>query len=353
MSTVLVAVLVVLSAAAVSCGADTTTVKKTVRVTGPSGASEESAAEQLPCNKQQARKVAAKGRFADESRAIGLVPAHQPILGAQLIGCRDLTSDGSEEMVVQVPGPTGGAPFPWAIFRREAGQWAPALMRTAVLAWRVKIEGEEIRERSPVFAEGYASCCPSGWRQGAIRWRGGEFVYQPLNGTKNRSITLRGDEAESIGGFDLQSGSLPEAIAAFGPPTATAHSRGGNVCPADWDDLGLRIGFANLGTANPCGPEGRVSSAHVTGLEAEQAGWRTEAGATVGASHEALRGLYPQMKVEELAIPPSEELKGRPFTLVERRSIINGTHPRTPTLSARLVGGMVVGFDLSVGAAGE
>ena len=313
----------------------------------------------LPCNDRAADNAVNADRFAHEVRGLGTVPPLSTVFeiyDAKIVGCADLTGDGVEEMVVQllerdVAVEQGtDVPLPWAIYRAEGGKLSPALIRTHVPGAQVEIEGELVRETSTGFAEGDPVCCPSGAREGEVRWDGEQFTYKPESGPRGRTIALADSEAVSLAGFDLQGGSLPDAIGLFGPPST--YSSQGEVCPVSWEDLGLEIDFANLGGLDPCGPDGRVGSARVVGLEARQAGWQTPQDATIDITEEELRKQYPDMQRAEETTFSTDFPEGELFTLVERPSTVGVEEP-TPTLAARIAGGRVVGFEISVGAAGE
>jgi hypothetical protein len=316
--------------------------------------------EAIPCNKRAAENAVNADRFAQEVRDLGAVPPLSSVLAIydlELLDCADLTADGVEEMVVQLneigidPETAPNSARPWAIYMAEDGKWTPALIRTHIPNAEIAIAGETARERSPALAEGDPVCCPTGVRPGEVSWNGKEFVYKPGAGPRGRTIALADGVAETLAGFDLQEGSLPDAIELFGPPSF--YTPQDELCPATWEDLGLEMDFANLGGLDPCGDDGRVAGARLEGLEARQAGWRTQEGATLDISEEELRELYSDMQpAEEEATLSTELPEGQLFTLVERPATV-GVGDLTPTLSARLDGGRVVGFEISVGAQGE
>lgn len=132
---------------------------------------------------------------------------------------------------------------------------------------------------------------------------------------------------------------------------ATSSSAKSEICRADWRDIGLEIDFVNLGGSNPCGAQGAVGGATVGGLEAEQAGWQTNAGARIGTTEDELLDLYPKMEPSTLD-ETQPEFRGRLFYLVRRPSPI-GDEGSIPSLGARLDQGTVTSIDLYVGAGGE
>jgi len=323
------------------------------------GEASSAAEDALACDDRAADNAVNADRFAQEVRSLGTVPPLSNVLeiyDAKVVDCADLTGDGVDEMVVQLlerdvaPEELNDLPIPWAIYRAEEGQWTPALIRARVPGAEVEIEDDSVAEASTAFAEGDPVCCPSGQRQGTVRWDGEGFTYRPAGGLRGRTIALADGEATAIGGFDLQAGSLPAAIEFFGPPSTYAPE--GNLCPTTWDDLGLAIEFANLGGLDSCGTDGRVANVRAEGSEAAAVGWQTQEGATVDMPEDRLRKLYPEMRPQdETGFVPEQPL-GQLFTLVDRASSV-GAEGVTPTLSARVAGGRVIGFEIAVGAAGE
>jgi hypothetical protein len=319
-----------------------------------------SAEETLACDDRAADNAVSADRFAQAVRDVGAVPPLSNVLeiyDAKVVDCADLTADGTDEMVVQMverdvdPQDLADSPIPWAIYSAADGKWTPTLIRAHVPGARPSVEGTEIRERSTAFAEGDPLCCPTGTREGVVRWEGEAFVYRPSGGPRGSTIALNDDGAvAAIGGFDAQNGSLPAAVQFFGSPSSYAPQ--GDLCPVTWADIGLTIDFANLGGADPCGPDGRISDARIEGLEASQVGWQTQEGATVDMPEDRLRKLYPQMHPQEDSTFVPEEPVGELFTLVNRPSSV-GVGETTPTVSARVSEDRVIGFELAVGAAGD
>jgi hypothetical protein len=317
------------------------------------------AAEPLGCNDREADNAVNADRFAQAVRDLGTVPPLASVLevyDAKVIDCADLDGDESDEMVVQllerdVPlEDTVDLPRPWAIYVSDGEKWTPALIRSQVPGAAVAVKGDEVRERSSALVEGDLLCCPTGRREGVVRWDGNRFTYHPDVGPRGRTVALADEAAVGLGGFDLQEGSFPDAVELFGP--ASTYGPEGDTCPASWDDLGMTIEFANLGGLDPCGDDGRVAEARIESAEASQAGWKTEEDATVEMPEEELRKLYPDMRpAAEDSLDPEEPV-GELFILVDRPSTVGLDEP-TPTLSARVAEGRVVGYVISVGAAGE
>ncbi len=314
----------------------------------------------LPCDEREAAEAVRSDRFAKQVRTIGTVPPLAKVLDVydvHVLGCVDLTGDGVDEMVLQLtqsgiaPATAGGTAAPWAVYQPIDGRWTPVAIRTATGAAKVTVEKDQVREVSSALVEGDPLCCASGRREGVLRWNGKEFTYRPLGGPRGRTIAVGHGEAEAIAGFPLQEGSLADAVKLFGPPSTYGPT--GEVCPAEWDDLGIRIDFANLGGLDPCGVDGRVADVTVQGPEARQAGWMTQEGAMVEITEKQLRRRYPDMAPAPKETVFSQEApEGRLFTLVHAPSEV-GADGVTPVLSARVSAGRVVGFEVQVGAAGE
>jgi len=318
-----------------------------------------SAQETLACDDRAADTAVSADRFAKAVRDVGAVPPLSNVLDvydAKVVDCTDLTGDGVDEMLLQMverdvaPEDLADSPIPWAIYVAEDGKWTPALIRAHVPGARPAVDGTEVGERSTAFAEGDPLCCPTGSREGVVRWNGEAFVYRPDVGPRGSTIAL--DDAGAVAalaGFDAQNGSFPAAVEYFGEPSSYVPQ--GELCPATWADIGLAIDFANLGGADPCGPDGRISDARIEGLEASQVGWQTQEGATVDMPEGRLRDMYPEMHPQEDSTFVPEEPVGELFTLVNRTDSTTGE--QTPSLSARVSEDRVIGFELDVGAAGE
>ncbi len=273
-------------------------------------------------------------------------------LPKRLIGCADLDGDDLDEMVVQVLGPTASAATPWAILRQENGDWRVAVLRPDISAAKVQIQGERIMERTPAYASNDPYCCPSGQRNGLVKWNGQAFVFEPEHPPPTREIVFSGTQPISIGGLDFASGSLPQAIQVFGVPSF--YSDLDASCPADWLDIGLRVVFANFGGADPCGPHGRVSRATVHLSEGEQVGWQTNLGLKLGDQQERLIQLYPRNRPAPHYYTENNDTapRGEPFILLEHPSPI-GAGSKVATLLGYLDFGKVTALEALPFAAGD
>jgi hypothetical protein len=87
--------------------------------------------------------------------------------------CRDLDGDGDREMLIRLPGGTGGATSPWAIFKHdEAGQWRMAYADVGHTVWKLKVRHRVVRAMMPAPYEG---ACTRYVRYREVRWRHGRF----------------------------------------------------------------------------------------------------------------------------------------------------------------------------------
>jgi hypothetical protein len=213
-----------------------------------------------------------------------VVPSDDPLFGGfgwvvTDLTCRDLTGDGVEEMVAQMSCCTAGVPDPWAIFRAEGGEWLLAFYRDNIQA-ALTVQGDAIVEKSPAYAAGDPTCCPSSSRFGRVTWDGSEFVFESEEASANRTIEAASSGVTRVGVFEPETGSPVEAADAFGPPSFVGPNQ--ELCTNEWRDLGLLINFADLGGGDPCSAEGAVGSIELKGTLAEEAEWETNEGARVG-----------------------------------------------------------------------
>jgi hypothetical protein len=303
----------------------------------------------LACSQDVAEQVADRSEFAREYEASG--GSIDDFFEIRLEGCTDLTDDGLDEMVVRLAGATGGAVGPVTIFSQEEGYWRPQIERVLSNNDVAKVTDAGVREVTSAYRPGEPACCPSGTRSGLTHWNGNRFVYEPDAGIGDGRIRVRGSEVVSIGPFEAQTGSLIEAIDAFG--ILSSYDRSGELCEATWKDTGLTLNFVDLGGANPCGHAGAVGSAIVAGDPAEQVGWTIGSGLHVGSMQDEIRSQYPRMRpiptytATEQQIPP-----GRNWSLVTRPGPF-GRGDRTVSLAVRLDRGDAVAYAAYVGAGGE
>lgn len=112
---------------------------------------------------------------------------------------------------------------------------------------------------------------------------GGARAATPPEAT---TIVVRGDV--QIGRYLIQrDGTLDGAIRAFGRPTSLSRGRYQD-CIAVWRNIGLRIGFYNLGGRNPCMRQyGYFSNATMVGQH-----WMTARGLRLGDPARKLHVLY-------------------------------------------------------------
>jgi hypothetical protein len=149
-------------------------------------------------------------------------------------------------------------------------------------------------------------------------------------------LTIYGDW--KIGSFLVKrDGTLAGAIAAFGKPASRV--RDGLACTVRWPRHGLRIGFYNLGGANPCrGETGFFSNARAQGTH-----WQTNRGLEVGDRAWRVKHLYPDATFH--TNPPS-------WWLVTRRSQI-GLGGKYPGLLAAVLDRRVAYFQVQYPAGGD
>ncbi|HEX2467876.1 MAG TPA: hypothetical protein VHJ54_06695 [Solirubrobacterales bacterium] len=312
----------------------------------PQGASDDGPAG--PCSKPTAKDAVIDSEFEGAVRELGVVPAGEPLFGGSgyvvvEVICRDLTADGPVEMVTELDCCAGGAPTPWAIFVADERGWQLAFYRSGIQA-TLSVRSGAVVERSPAYAPGEPTCCPSSFRLGRIRWDGNVFAFETNEASANRTIKAGRRGVTRLGGFDPQNKSPADAAREFGPPSYVGPN--GELCVNEWHDLGLRISFANLGGPDPCSAEGRVGSIELKDELAAQAGWETETGVRVGMSAEELRETYPDAKPQLL------HGLGRVLVLIERPALI-GVVGTSPVLSARIADGAVDELRMSVAAPGS
>lgn len=90
-----------------------------------------------------------------------------------LLKCRDLTGDGTKEMVVHMQCCTGGSPSPWGIFKLDAsGAWTLAYARAVDTVFRLQFRGREVRAKQPAPYEG---ACTRFVRYRVVSWAGSRF----------------------------------------------------------------------------------------------------------------------------------------------------------------------------------
>jgi hypothetical protein len=93
--------------------------------------------------------------------------------------CRDLTGDGDREMIIRLPGGTGGATSPWAIFKHDqSGAWHMAYVRGNETVWRLRVVNRRVRARMPAPYEG---ACTRYTREREVRYSGGRFRSKLLD----------------------------------------------------------------------------------------------------------------------------------------------------------------------------
>jgi hypothetical protein len=93
--------------------------------------------------------------------------------GRGLLKCRDLTGDGTREMIVHMQCCTGGSPSPWGIFKLDAsGAWRLAYARPIDTVFRLQFRGRTVRAMQPAPYEG---ACTRFVRFRVVTWNGSRF----------------------------------------------------------------------------------------------------------------------------------------------------------------------------------
>jgi hypothetical protein len=301
----------------------------------------------LACDQDAAERIAEHSGFGSAYEAGGgsLGNAFE----IRLEGCTDLTDDGLDEMVVRLQGGTGSS-APMTIYSPQDAHWRPQIERLLSGSDIAKVTNAGVREIRAAYRPSDPDCCPSGDRSGLTRWNGSHFVYEPEIGIGDGRIRVRHSAVESIGGFDVRTGSPVEAADAFGTPSS--YDRSGQLCEVSWTDIGLTINFVDLGGANPCRAAGAVGSATVSGDPAAQVGWTIGDRLHIGATQEEIRSEFPRMTPMPIYTSADEQVPpGRDWPL-ETRPTRSGGGARTISLAVRLNNGEAVAYAAYVGAGG-
>jgi hypothetical protein len=317
-------------------------------VVAESSRGDSSAKPATDCSRRTARDSVIGSEFEGAVRELGVVSPEQPLFGGAgyvvvEVICSDLTGDGAEELVVELDCCAGGAPTPWAILVAGERGWQPAFYRTGIQA-TLSVRGSEVVERSPAYAAGEPTCCPSSFRLGRIGWNGSGFAFETDEASAGRTIEAGRRGVTQLGGFQPAGKSPAQAAEEFGPPSYVG--RNGELCVNEWRDLGLRIHFTILGGVDPCAADGRADSIELEDELAAQAGWETDRGLRVGLSVRRLRDIYPDARARSL---PGI---GRVLVLVEAPTLI-GQVGAEPVIGARIEGGVVDELRMSVGATAD
>ncbi|MDP1847476.1 MAG: hypothetical protein Q8K79_06770 [Solirubrobacteraceae bacterium] len=163
-----------------------------------------------------------------------------------------------------------------------------------------------------------------------------------LAATSPRTIRWANGKVTHIGTMRTNgSPTLTRAIRAFGTPSRRRLS-GRELCRVDWNALGLRANFVNLGGARPgqttCTPGvGKLQTATIRGT-----GFRTPRGLKVGDSTARLRELHPGARLRE-----------RSWWLATVPNPFGAAGDRMAIVRANTKAGKVANFVLWIGAAGE
>jgi len=254
--------------------------------------------------------------------------------------CRDVTGDGSDEMIVGVGAGAARRTFQWAIFTPGDQRWDLVFDREGSLVSSIRANAGSVVVQTPTYGREDALCCPSGYKSTRVVFRGDSFEVSSGDASSEREVVLTEGHVMRIGPLDALRDSPVQAFAELGAPTSIGDDSD-NLCEYDWSDLGLSIDFANFGGGYPCGPDGRIASFELSGATAAQAGWEIEDRAKVGMEVAALRRLYPGFRED-----------GHELVLVETPSPI-GAGGTLAVMTGFAAGGEVWAYRLYVGAAGE
>ena len=133
----------------------------------------------------------------------------------------------------------------------------------------------------------------------------------------------------SVGGVRIGHGTLVEARAAFGAPSAV-HEQSAQTCVARWRSIRLKMTFLAFG-GGACRSGGLV-----TAVATSRSAFRTAVGLRVGDSTARLRRLYPQAAFRTDPYRPWTA-----YWLVPRRTCNEVGRLPYPGLLARVRGGRV------------
>ena len=157
-----------------------------------------------------------------------------------------------------------------------------------------------------------------------------------------RTIRWANGQVTSIGAMKTNgTPTLTRAIRAFGNPSRK-RLVGREVCVVDWNALGLRAHFVNLGVSRPgqttcTAGVGKLQTATIRGT-----GFRTQRGLKVGDSTARLRELHPGAR-----------LRDRSWWLATASNPFGEPGDRMAIVRANTKGGAVSSFVLWIGAAGD
>jgi hypothetical protein len=139
----------------------------------------------MPSAAQAASCTAAEADAAARTQLLPYAAAHDKGLfdqfgGVERMGyrrgpltCRDLTGDGTREMIVHMQCCTGGSPSPWGIFKLDAsGAWKLAYARAVDTVFRLQFRGRAVRAMQPAPYEG---ACTKFVRFRVVTWNGSRF----------------------------------------------------------------------------------------------------------------------------------------------------------------------------------
>lgn len=163
-----------------------------------------------------------------------------------------------------------------------------------------------------------------------------------LAATGSRTIRWANGKVTHIGTMKTNgSPTLTRAIRAFGTPSRKRLS-GREVCIVDWNALGLRANFVNLGVTPPGATTCSAGVGKLQTVTIRGTGFRTQRGLKVGDSTARLRELHRGAR-----------LRDRSWWLATAPNPFGEPGERMAIVRANTKGGKVVNFVVWIGAAGE
>jgi hypothetical protein len=160
--------------------------------------------------------------------------------------------------------------------------------------------------------------------------------------TTPRTIRWTNGKVTSIGAMKTNgSPTLTRAIRAFGTPSRKRLD-GRLVCVVDWNALGLRTTFVNLGGSRPGQTTCTAGVGKLQTMTIRGTGFQTQRGLKVGDSTARLRELHPGARRRD-----------RSWWLATAPNPFGDAGDRMAIVRANTRGGAVSNFVLWIGAAGE
>jgi hypothetical protein len=90
--------------------------------------------------------------------------------------CHSLIGKGVATMAVTYGCCTAASPTPLAVFEAVDGKWRLVYLLVNRLVYDIKLQGNAIVEKTPVYSRADPLCCPSHYRIYRLRWSGHRFM---------------------------------------------------------------------------------------------------------------------------------------------------------------------------------